>query len=101
MIKTEVYANRSVEENILAEIEERIPGVAYSFFENVQGRGRSGIHRGTAVWPELNILYVFYGGRAEASLILDAVKSVKKESPREGIRIFQYELRTLDEEPTA
>ena len=101
MVKTEVYANRSVEENLFAEIEERIPGIAYSFFENVQGRGRSGIHRGTAVWPELNILYIFYGDRAEASLILDAVKSVKEEFPREGIRIFQYKLCALDEAPTA
>ena len=99
MLKTEVYANRSVEENLLAEIEGKIPGIAYSFFENVQGRGRSGIRRGTAIWPELNVLYVFFGSRADAALILDAVKSVKKEYPQEGIKIYQYEIRALHEAP--
>jgi hypothetical protein len=92
MIRTEIYANRSVEENILEEIEKRIPDVCYSLIEDVQGRGRNGVRRGTAIWPELNVLYVLYGSSHEASLIAEAVGQVKKIFPREGIKVFQYEV---------
>ena len=53
MIRTEIYANRSVEEDILEEIEKRIPDFSYSLIEDVKGRGRSGVRQGTAIWPEL------------------------------------------------
>jgi hypothetical protein len=92
MIHTEIYANRSVEEDIIEEIEKRIPGVCYSLIENVRGRGRNGVHQGTAIWPELNVLYVLYGNSREASLIAEAVRQVKIIFPKEGIKVFQYEV---------
>ena len=92
MTRTEVYANRSVEEDIHEEIEKRVPGFSYSLIEDVQGRGRNGVRHGTAVWPELNILYIIYGPAEEAILIAEAVKEVKKAFPREGIKVFQYEV---------
>jgi hypothetical protein len=95
MIRTEVYANRSVEEDIVEAIERRLPGVAYSLIEDVKGRGRAGVRQGSAIWPELNVLYVFYGERDEAGLILDAIIQVKKLFPREGIKIFQHEVTPL------
>jgi hydrophobic/amphiphilic exporter-1 (mainly G- bacteria), HAE1 family len=101
MVRTEIYANRSVEEDIKEEIEKRIPGVSYSLIEDVQGRGRSGVHHGTAVWPELNILYILYGTEQEAFLIDEAVREVKKAFPREGIKVFQYEVNALVRERKA
>lgn len=98
MVRIEIYANRSVEENILNEIETSVPEVGYSLFENVQGRGRSGIRKGTAIWPELNVLYVIYCEEAQAIQIARAVKEVKKVFPNEGIRVFQYEARILESE---
>ena len=98
MIRTEIYANRSVEEDIAEELEKRIPGVGYSLFEDVKGRGRSGPRHGTVIWPELNILYVIYGDEADARLIREAVLQVKKAFPREGIKLFQYELNVFSEE---
>ncbi|PKL06704.1 MAG: hypothetical protein CVV53_02885 [Spirochaetae bacterium HGW-Spirochaetae-9] len=95
MVRTEIYANRSVEEDIHEEIEKRFPGFRYSLFEDVQGRGRNGVRHGTAIWPELNILYVIYGSEAEARLVGAAVAEVKKAFPREGIKIFQYEVKTF------
>jgi hypothetical protein len=92
MVLTEIYANRSVEEDILSEIEKRIPNVSYSLIENVRGRGKSGSRQGTVVWPELNILYVFYSGNEQASAIAKAVGQVKASFPAEGIKVFQYEL---------
>lgn len=92
MIRTEIYANRSVEEDIHEEIESRVPGFSYSLVEDVQGRGRNGVRHGTAVWPELNILYIIYGSAEDAILVNEAVAAVKKVFPREGIKVFQYEV---------
>lgn len=91
MIRTEIYANRSVEEDIFEEIEKRIPGFSYSLVEDVKGRGRSGVRHGTAIWPELNVLYILFGNKHDASLIDEAVREVKKAFPKEGIKVFQYE----------
>lgn len=98
MYRSEIYANRSVEEDILEEIERRIPGANYSVIEEVRGRGRSGVRGGTAVWPELNALLVFFGTREDALLIAGAVAKVKQNFPREGVKLFQYEVNALDRE---
>jgi len=95
MVRTEIYANRSVEEDINEAIEKRFPGFMYSLFEGVQGRGKNGVRHGTAVWPELNILYVIYGNESEARLVGAAVAEVKKAFPKEGIKIFQYEVNAF------
>ena len=95
MIRTEIYANRSVEEDIFEEIEKRIPGFSYSLVEDVKGRGRSGVRHGTAIWPELNILYILFGNKHDAFLIDEAVSEVKKAFPNEGIKVFQYEADTF------
>jgi hypothetical protein len=97
MIRTEIYANRSVEEDIFEAIENRIPGFSYSLFEDVQGRGRSGVRHGTAIWPELNVLYVIVGTDAQAGFVREAVSKVKKAFPKEGIKLFQYFVNLLDD----
>lgn len=98
MIQSEIYANRSVEEDILEEILMRIPRAQYSIIEDVKGSGKSGVRQGTAVWPELNILYILFGTVEEALLIGDAVRTVKKAFPREGIKLFQYEVKMFAED---
>jgi len=98
MVRTEIYANRSVEENILDEVEKRIPGICYSLIENVKGKGKTGPRQGTAIWPELNVLYVFYSDSAQARIIAESVKQVKNAFPNEGIKVFQYELNASTEE---
>lgn len=98
MVRTEIYANRSVEENVLSEIEAQIPDIHYSLFEDVQGKGNSGVRKGTAIWPELNVLYVMYHENSKSLTIAEAVKRVKNNFPNEGIKIFQYEFKdTLTE----
>lgn len=101
MLRSEIYANRSVEEDIFEAIEERLPGFSYSLVEDVQGRGRQGIRHGTAIWPELNVLYVIYSEEFEARSIAQAVASVKKEFPNEGIKLFQFVFQPLTSEPDA
>lgn len=101
MVRTEIYANRSVEEDIFEAIENRLPGFSYSLFEDVQGRGRNGVRHGTAIWPELNVLYVIVGTKSQATLIRKAVEEVKKAFPREGIKMFQYSIRLLCDQGSA
>lgn len=101
LIRTEIYANRSVEEELRDEFDRRVPGLAYSLFEDVKGMGRSGVREGSAVWPELNVLYVLYGDREKARLVAEAVAAVKALFPREGIKMFQYELNALPGIPDA
>jgi hypothetical protein len=98
MFRTEIYANRSVEEDIVEELEKRVPDINYTLIEDVKGRGRSGVRHGTAIWPELSVMYIIYGSRAEALLVKDAIGVVKKAFPREGIKMFQYEVKILAEE---
>lgn len=95
MVRTEIYANRSVEEDIFEAIEKRLPGFSYSLFEDVQGRGRSGVRHGTAVWPELNVLYLIVSEDSQACLIGQAVQDVKKAFPKEGIKMFQYAVNLI------
>ncbi|MDX9785035.1 MAG: hypothetical protein RBT72_09875 [Spirochaetia bacterium] len=95
MLRSEIYANRSVEEDIFEAIEERIPGFSYSLIEDVQGRGRQGVRHGTAVWPELNVHYVIYSRESEARSIAQAVAAVKKKFPNEGIKLFQFVFQPL------
>jgi len=82
-------------------MEKRLPGFSYSLIEDVQGRGRSGVRHGTAVWPELNILYVIVGDESQSRLILEAVREVKTAFPGEGIKLFQYHLNAMDDEVSA
>ncbi len=98
MIRSEIYANRSVEEDILEEILTRIPHAQYSIIEDVKGAGKSGVREGTAVWPELNILYILFSDAKEARYIADAVQTVKAAFPKEGIKLFQYEVKMFTED---
>lgn len=98
MYRSEIYANRSVEEDVIEEIERRIPEANYSVIEEVRGKGRSGVREGTAVWPELNVLFILFGTREEAFLIAEAVAQVKRSFPREGVKLFQYEVTALERE---
>ena len=98
MYRSEIYANRSVEEDILEEIERRIPGANYSVIEEVRGRGWSGLRGATAVRPELTTPLVLFGPRCCALLITAPVAKVKQSFPREGVKLFQYEVTALDRE---
>ena len=98
MYRSEIYANRSVEEDVIEEIERRIPEANYSVIGEVRGKGRSGVREGTAVWPELNVLFVLFSTREEAFLIADAIAQVKRSFPREGVKLFQYEVTALERE---
>jgi len=88
MVRVEVIANRSVEENILDAIKFENAGKHYTKYPNILGVGNSGPRMGDAIWPEENIVLVFWCEEAEALAIERAVAYVKAKFPNEGIKMF-------------
>ncbi|MDR0784725.1 MAG: hypothetical protein LBE74_02415 [Treponema sp.] len=89
MIRLEIIANHSVEENILEELHNLSVGAFYTKFPGVLGVGSSGPRMGDAVWPEENFVLVIWCERPEAAVIERAVARVKEKFPDEGMKVFK------------
>jgi hypothetical protein len=88
MIRVEIIANRSVEENILEALAKENAGKFYTKIPNLYGVGSAGPRMGDAVWPEENFALIIWCEEAEAIRIKNAVRSVKEKFPGEGIKLF-------------
>ena len=88
MIRVEIIANRSVEENILEALAKEEVGKYYTMLPNVYGIGACGPRMGTAVWPEENFALIIWCEEEEANGIQRAITKVKQKFPGEGIKLF-------------
>ncbi|MDR0598824.1 MAG: hypothetical protein LBG84_01900 [Treponema sp.] len=88
MLRVEIVANHSVEENVLEALKDHQAGKFYTLYPNVMGVGTSGPRMGDAVWPEENFALVVWCEEEEARAIVRAVEDVKKRFPDEGIKVF-------------
>lgn len=88
MIRVEIIANHSVEENILEALTAEKAGKYYTKYPNVYGIGSTGPRMGDAIWPEENFALVIWCEEEEARSIARAVASVKERFPDEGIKLF-------------
>ena len=88
MIRLEIIANHSVEENILEAFKKADVGKYYTKYPVIYGVGTSGPRMGDAIWPEQNFAMVLWCEKEEAGKIKAAVKAVKEQYPDEGIKIF-------------
>jgi hypothetical protein len=88
MIRVEIIANHSVEENILEAFKDKGVGKYYTKIPRVYGIGSTGPRMGDAVWPEENFALVIWCEEDEARDIERAVSRVKQQFPDEGIKIF-------------
>jgi hypothetical protein len=88
MIRLEIVANHSVEENILEALAAENAGKYYTKYPNVYGVGSTGPRMGDAIWPEENFALVIWCEEEEDRRIRRAVASVKERFPDEGIKIF-------------
>jgi nitrogen regulatory protein PII len=88
MIRVEIIANHSVEENILEALAKEQVGKYYTKYSNVLGTGSAGPRMGDAVWPEENFVLVIWCEEDEARSIKRAVAKVKEQFSGEGIKIF-------------
>src|SRR5215469_17040612 len=88
MIRIEIIANQSVEENILEALADEHVGKYYTKITNIFGVGNAGPRMGDAVWPEENFSLVIWCEKDEALGIQRAVNKVKGKFPGEGIKLF-------------
>ena len=88
MIRLEIIANRSVEENILEALKNEGAGKFYTKYPTVFGVGTSGPRMGDPIWPEENFSLVIWCEKEEAGKIRRALREVKKQYPDEGIKMF-------------
>ena len=88
MIRIELIANHSVEENILEALKAENAGKYYTKYPNILGVGNTGPRMGDSVWPEENFGLIIWCEEEEARAIQRAVASVKEKFPGEGIKLF-------------
>jgi hypothetical protein len=88
MIRLEIIANNSVEENILEALANSGAGRYYTKIPGVHGAGSSGPRMGDAIWPEENFILVIWCEAEEGRIIEEALGKVKERFPDEGIKIF-------------
>jgi len=88
MIRLEIIANQSVEENILEAFAKEEVGKFYTKIPNIFGVGACGPKMGTAVWPEENFAIIIWCEEEEARGIQRAIAKVKEKFPGEGIKLF-------------
>ena len=88
MIRLEIIANHSVEENILEALKDGGVGKYYTKYPTIFGVGTSGPRMGDSIWPEENFALVIWCEEEEARQILLAMEKVKKQFPDEGVKVF-------------
>ena len=88
MLRLEIIANQSVEENVLGALKHEGAGKHYTKYPGILGVGSSGPRMGDAVWPEENFVLVIWCDEQEAQGIARAVAFVKSKFPDEGIKLF-------------
>jgi len=88
MIRVEIVANHSVEENVLEALKYEGVGKYYTKYPSIFGVGSSGPRMGDAIWPEENFAMVIWCDEEEARGIERAIAFVKNKFPDEGIKIF-------------
>lgn len=91
MIRVEIIANHSVEENILEAFQAEGVAKYYTKFPTIFGVGSSGPRMGDAIWPEENFAIVVWCEKDEAEGIERAIAVVKQQFPDEGIKLFKME----------
>ncbi|MDR1300863.1 MAG: hypothetical protein LBK43_00120 [Treponema sp.] len=89
MIRIEIVANHSVEDNIMEALQHAGVGKFYTKYPSVFGVGSRGPRMGDAIWPEENFALVIWCEEEEAQGIERAVATVKKGFPDEGIKLFR------------
>jgi hypothetical protein len=88
MIRIEIFANHSVEEDILDALAKEQVGKYYTKIPNIYGIGSSGPRMGDAVWPEENFSLVIWCEQDEAEIIKRVIDGVKEKFHDEGIKLF-------------
>lgn len=88
MYRAEIIANRSVEEELIEELEKAVPDILYTVITEVQGRGKNNRKLGTVTWPEMNFILFAYVEDGDANTVKSVIASLKARFPHEGLKLF-------------
>jgi len=91
MKRLELIANCSVEKEIIEALEKNIQDFFYTLLPQVHGKGKTKYKLGTATWPEMNFLLISYLEDVDAAKAQTAIRGVKEQFPREGIKFFMVD----------
>lgn len=88
MIRCEIIANQSVQEEITVLLEEKVPDIQYTIVPLVTGCGKNSYKLGNSTWPETNFLLISYIDDKDLSMVKAVVSAVKQKFTGEGIELF-------------
>lgn len=88
MIRAEIFANQSMQDVLINNLEAAIPGFLYSIVPLAHGRGGESYKLGTTTWPETNVIIIAYCDDDREALIRTVVDYVKEKFKDEGIKLF-------------
>lgn len=88
MIRCEIIANQSVQEEITVLLEEKIPEICYTTVPLVTGRGKNTYKLGSTTWPETNFLLISYIQDENLPVVKAIIQAVKQKFAGEGIKLF-------------
>lgn len=88
MIRVEIIANQSVEDDIIENLEKKLPELEYTILTGVHGKGKTSHKLGSNIWPEENFVLYTYTEDQNGAKIREVVEAVRARFPREGISIF-------------
>lgn len=88
MIRIEIVANQSVEEQIKNNLEAVIPNFYYTTIPLAYGRGKNSRKLGTTTWPETNFILLSYCDEKFETDIRTVIEYIKSKFPADGIKLF-------------
>lgn len=88
MIRIEIIANNSVQEEILNNLEAIIPDFYYTIIPLAYGKGRQSRKLGTTTWPETNFMMISYCDEKYEKTICTVMEYIKSKFTAEGINLF-------------
>jgi len=89
----ELMANHSVENEIIKALEDNIQDFYYTLLPEIRGKGKTRYRLGTPTWPEMNFLLISYLDDENAIKAEIAIKNVKEQFSKEGIKLFFMEVK--------
>lgn len=88
MIRAEIIANQSVQEDIAELLEKEVSDIQYTVIPQVYGKGIHTKKLGDTVWPEMNFILFAYIQDSQAPLVKELIEKLKIRFPKEGISLF-------------
>ena len=88
MIRAEIIANQSVQEEIIDALEENVENIMYTLIPVVYGRGGDDKKLGNSVWPETNFMLISYLEDNQVEIIKQVMSGIKSRFKSEGIKLF-------------